>query len=723
MPQPNDRSSSLQKYATVRETRSSAIIARKRNPGSDRSFMHDTLLDNPKVSTLHSSTISFTSRSGAKIASNTTSQDDGENGSDDSAGALDEDGDNEEDDDEAEVFAPSGMTTNTHGLQTGRTHTEPKIRFLGNSNKRRWSTSCDEEEQIGKSAKIPKLTQDYTASATHSEDEDYNGVDLISDSDEEEPTLEKMEERMIIDSEEENDGGFVSRNFPTSPPSTTSEDWQGFGFGDDSFLSDMPFFDEQIGRTDCDALANALDLYHDSTPSRILPSPDLPPTRRVRFVDDISHSSDSKTSSATVDNSIFPDLFMNQDSLDPMFRQLIENDDEDENHSLTDGEGSYWDLDDNEDFELEKHGLEDNSSSNDGSSSGYETDEGETTDEEVLPPKTVTRPQSLLRLNSSSTIRKATTPRSGSTPARKAPLTPTPAMRRNGPSMASWIVDPTKPIAVIDSTGKTMLIYAAPRSAQKTPAGFVSSLSSSTTTSPKTSFASLAHGFENDEMDHSDLSSQEQPTTVIESGANLMLSGLLHGGPGSEHILGGQVLGPPEAFYPFTSMDANGLMFDDDEFEEDDDDDPEYMLNLQDFIDFGDSSSDSELENDTNADSSALPNPILTMSKNKFTPVRAGSVSTQQSSTQNLLQHFDRGVVSSFRRNQTRHQSLLRRPNLSSSFAAIKGGRHIAANIPISPLRKRKANRSLGNNLTPFQGVAARRRVTNKIHKRSKISN
>ena len=335
--------------------------------------MPDTLADNPGVNIVHSNTKSFTSGSATKAASSAVVVDNGEDGSDDSTGALDEDGDNEEDDDEAEAFAPSGMTTNTQGLQTGRTYAEPKNRPSGNGNKRRWSTSGDEEEQIGKSVKIAKLTLDYTASTANSEDEDYNGVDLISDSDEEEPTLEKIEERMIIDSEEENVGGFVSRNFPTSPPSTTSEDWQGLEFGDDSFLSDIPFFDEQIGRTDSDALTNALNLYHDSTPSRTLLSPDLPPTRRVRFADDISHSSDSRTSWATADNGIFPDLFMNQDSLDPTFRQLIENDNEDENHSLTDGEGSYWELGDNEDFELEKHGLEDNSSSNGGSSSGYES--------------------------------------------------------------------------------------------------------------------------------------------------------------------------------------------------------------------------------------------------------------------------------------------------------------------------------------------------------------
>src|SRR5204862_884701 len=44
----------------------------------------------------------------------------------------------------------------------------------------------------------------------------------------------------------------------------------------------------------------------------------------------------------------FPDLFLDQDRLDPLVRSLIENDDDGVPRS-SDGEGSYWDLHSNED--------------------------------------------------------------------------------------------------------------------------------------------------------------------------------------------------------------------------------------------------------------------------------------------------------------------------------------------------------------------------------------
>lgn len=341
-------------------------------------------------------------------------------------------------------------------------------------------------------------------------------------------------------------------------------------------------------------------------------------------------------------------------------------------------------------------------------------DEGETTDEEVLPPKTINRPQALLRLHSSSSVHSPSMPKPASTLARRAPVTPTPAMRRQGPAMASWVVDPTKPIALIDNTGKTMLIYPAPRSVRQTATGFVSNLSSSTTTSPRTSFAGLRSAFEDSEVDRSDLSSQEQPNSVFESGANLMLSGLLHGGPGMEHILGGQVLGPPEAFYPFRSINADGLTFGDNDFE-DDDDDPEHTLNLQDFIDFGDDSSDNKPEGATTTENSAVTSPIIESPSNSFASVRGPS---QQTSGQRHLQQLDKRVVSSFRRN---HLALLRRPMNINATSGIKSGRYFAANNPTSPLRKRKASHSISSATNLFSAVTTKRRVTNKTYKRNKI--
>jgi len=341
-------------------------------------------------------------------------------------------------------------------------------------------------------------------------------------------------------------------------------------------------------------------------------------------------------------------------------------------------------------------------------------DLGETTDEEVLPPKTINRPQSVLRINSSTPTGGGPTPRPASTPIRRPATTPTPASRRHGPSMASWVVDPTKPIAVIDSTGKTMLIYPAPRSVKKSESAFINSLSSSATASPRTSMAGLAKNFDgafdDSENDRSDPSSQEQTTTMLGSAANLMMPGLLHGAPGMEHILGGSVLGPPEAFYPFKSIDANGMLLDDDDDDADDDDDPEHMLNIQDFIDFGDDSSDIDEQMLDDSDSTLLAKPLTD------TPSKTLATSAQRSSSIDLLQHFDKGIVASFRRNQTRHQSLLRRP---SATYGIKGARQFAAISPISP-SKRKASRSLNSTFSPSNGVTARRKVGNKTHKRTR---
>jgi hypothetical protein len=345
-------------------------------------------------------------------------------------------------------------------------------------------------------------------------------------------------------------------------------------------------------------------------------------------------------------------------------------------------------------------------------------DQGETTDEEVLPPRTVNRPQSLLRLNSATQSRSSIAPRGSITPNRRSMVTPSPAARRRGPSLASWVVDPTKPIAVVDCTGKTMLIYPAPRSVRaNTPKDFINSLNSSTTVSPRTSFL----GFEDSENDHSEPSSQDQGTTMLRNTPNVMMGGLLHGAPGMESILSGQVLGPPEAFYPFTSIDANGMIMDDDDDiddeDDDDEDDPEDMLNIQDFIDFGDDSSDDDQQMADDSDSTVLPN--AGPDSSPLTKIMLG----KSSSSQHLLDHLDRGVVSSFRRNQQAH---LRRPHPSAMLKSpygIKGGRQFAASSPFNPTRKTKSGHGLSSSMSLLNGITTRRKVANRVHKRSKSAN
>jgi len=169
------------------------------------------------------------------------------------------------------------------------------------------------------------------------------------------------------------------------------------------------------------------------------------------------------------------------------------------------------------------------------------------------------------------------------------------------------------------------------------------------------------------------------------------------------------VIGPPEAFYPFKSIGADGNVIDDDTEYSDDDD--ENLWNIHDFIDFGEDSSDSDQEGEDN-DVTPTKASLTHASQRQFSPAVNGSA-------HGLLRHFDKGVVTSFRRNQHRHQTLLRRPPISTSgLYGLKGGRHTAANTPISPLRKRKPTRSMSSSMLPLNGVAAKRRVIN--HKRHK---
>ena len=297
--------------------------------------------------------------------------------------------------------------------------------------------------------------------------------------------------------------------------------------------------------------------------------------------------------------------------------------------------------------------------------------------------------------------------------------------------MGSWVADPTKPIAVIDSTGKHMLIYPAtrPRTVKKPVRRITQSGGNSMNTSPIASFSALASGFAESDNDYSEMSSQELASPTMGSGLNLMMPGVFHGGPGSEHLRGGQVIGPPEAFYRFKSFNANGTqLLDDDDSDNDEEDDTtgEEILNVQDFIDFGDDSSDNEESaidqaTPTNrATTSISPGfaRLSTLSVPSFEPL---SPVPNSPSAQDLLDHLDRGVVSAFRRNQNRHQSLLRRPALDPLAFASQGPklRKPLTNALMNTSKKRKASQPLHKNPYPSFGPAGRRKIAN-THKRTK---
>ena len=202
-----------------------------------------------------------------------------------------------------------------------------------------------------------------------------------------------------------------------------------------------------------------------------------------------------------------------------------------------------------------------------------------------MTPVTVNRPQALLHFDSDSARPHSRPQSSSSTPARRTPTIPPSNARRHGPSIGSWIADPTKPIAIVDKTGKNMVFYPAQR-----PTKSIASVGtfSSANASPSKPSIGLATSVYDSENDRSDTSTQAM---MVQSPANLMMSGLFGKGSNLERVFAAPVVGPPEAFYPWRTVDSNGdVVEDDDEYDEYDEDGLDATLNIRDFIDFGDGS-------------------------------------------------------------------------------------------------------------------------------------
>jgi hypothetical protein len=212
-----------------------------------------------------------------------------------------------------------------------------------------------------------------------------------------------------------------------------------------------------------------------------------------------------------------------------------------------------------------------------------------------------------------------------------------------------------------------------------------------------------------------DMSAADQlsPMTLSNS-ANLMMSAMYEPMDGY-----GQALGPPEAFYPFVSINADGNMTQDghsSSFDEDDIEDDE-MWNIQDLIDFGDDTSDEEVDNDNDNDSGDSNNAANPSS----TPGRPSTACSEEQAHP-LLNHLNSNIVGAFRRNQTRHQLLSRNAASRESLAfsgrygtgtirGIKGGRLAAANTPITPMRKSKTAKAMEpTSPTPAVDAAERKR-------------
>jgi len=329
---------------------------------------------------------------------------------------------------------------------------------------------------------------------------------------------------------------------------------------------------------------------------------------------------------------------------------------------------------------------------------------GDTTDEydsdfaSPAPPQTPLK-KSVLRRPSSAPGSKASSPKPFQRASRPAPT----GHNIIPPLRGIFIHDEsTKAIAITNRATKRLTFYRPRVSAAQWASlpGTYSSTTSTADNSPRTSLQQF------------NLAENELGSEVFNNpfSTDIMLTGIFGSAPTSNYLLSGESVGPPEAFYPFISFGEDGNIEDeiDDDFDDDENFEDDY--NLADFMDFGNEDTDAEQDEETDI----LATPTTSMiAFNGSTPAQATPMAEtpignrRRNTSDVMLEHFDRGVVTAFRNNQDRHRDLACLPHdpdlRASASRPIRSGR--SAEALISPLRKRGAmsKKKVGN--SSFAGV------------------
>jgi hypothetical protein len=265
--------------------------------------------------------------------------------------------------------------------------------------------------------------------------------------------------------------------------------------------------------------------------------------------------------------------------------------------------------------------------------------------------------------------------------------------------MASWKRNRTKPFVVTASNGKKLIMFKAEIPPRRYSYNGMINLP-------------LPNGQRPDEE-----TPVEELSPMISNSANLMMSAMYT--PLDQLLMGGQALGPPEAFFPFTDIDASGSVLQDSPSSYDEEDvDDEDLWRLEDLIDFNTAYSE---DGDTEQEDSAAPS---------STPARPAT-STCEDRVNPLL--VNPRLVGAFRNNQDRHQLLSRNKASRESLAfsgplnqgpirGIKDNRLAAANTPITPMRRQRAYPLPSSPASPLVRHQNKRKFSGEEmgHKRSK---
>ncbi|TRX98111.1 hypothetical protein FHL15_000756 [Xylaria flabelliformis] len=511
---------------------------------------------------------------------------------------------------------------------------------------------------------------DSLSSLDLSDESGYSGVEDITGSDDDEEDVEAAEEEHILSDELHH----VTRSSPRPDLQDDEEaDDDDEALGDDEGGDYEEDDDDAEDNISWDGLPSEPEQIEIDDPANL----QVPTVqRRVRF--DVPESDDDEDTETDEETAygFFPDLFVDKSKLDPSFRQEVD-------HNSDDDSDAYWDHygtsntigtvfeEEGSDFEALMNVVEEDDSTpvatpmtpnamstaistpvaspekDEVSLDGYQTD-GETTDEEEPVPRPIRRK----------------TRRDSAEEASETSDVEIIKGRRGQPRVGRFSLDKSskKPIAMVNPrTGKLMIF---------------------------TTHRSLKRGLDlSPEQFKFPFFDQTQSSPILGNPGNIMMSGMISSNTFGD-FMNTHAVGPAEAWY--AQMPDSNEYGDSSGSESQVVDDEEKSLRIEDFLeieDDSDSSDNQEFEKDDGDEILCTP----------------GRPTTSSSDVTSLLDHFEHNsnLVGAFRRDQAHHRLITRSkathdslafsgPYFEGTLRGIKDGRIATANVPISPLRRRK---------------------------------
>jgi hypothetical protein len=566
-------------------------------------------------------------------------------------------------------------------------------------------------------------TSDSNTSVDISDDEGYSAVDEISESDDDdEEHVFAAEEEHIISRASHRTHGAPLRPHQGNGEDADEEDDDDDDDSDEEEQAEGTVLPDAAAEAEDNASWEGLSDNEEGGAEFILDQQDVGQIERhVRFTG-VPDSDSDDTTSETSDNveDFFPDIFVEQSSLDPSFRREIEYDPDE----LSSDHGSFYDFDfynsaeqlgADSDDEIVSPAVPDDPF-NDSSTptvtpavsqvntavstpvaspsrspevqelDGYETD-GDTTEEDIPEPlirrKTPRRYESLEVSDDSGTER--------------------PVRRGHGqPRVGRYNLDHAerKPIAVVNPHTRKMMIFTPQR------------------------LRRLDLAPESFNFDFFAAPEVPESSPILSNSASLMMGAMFSSNTFGDFMSNTQALGAPEAFF---SLASDATTADSDISDVDDEDEEEKNLKLEDFITFHQTESDAEEEAEEGVD---VWEGGLVEDTPASTPARPRTVSdASMMDVHPLLSHFDNNsdAVGAFRRNQINQQLILSDKASHESLAfsgpyhygtlrGIKSGSMGAVTAPITPLRRHRKNTLSGAtadvNRSPLETLSAKRKAS-----------